>query len=338
MGKLRRSFWALGIVAGFAAWTPTIWAAGASVDDATAEQKKSAQDHFIEAKKQFDAKEFDKALEGFQASYDVVASPNSHLMVARTLRELDRVEQAFEMYQVVIKEAEEAAKKDPKYTNAAEAARKELDELRPRVGFISLQVVGATEDTQLFINDEAVSRDRWGQEIPVRVGVITVSAKAPGKPELREDVTVPGGSLTHTVDLAKLWTPAAPPPPSPAAEPETKGSVDLLGLDKRTWAYIAGGVGAAGVVTFGVFGAMNRSKYNSLDSDCPNGVCPTDRSDDIDAGKRYQTIANVGLVVGVVGLGTGTVLYLMSGDDKGREQPTTQVGVGPGTVSVQGTF
>lgn len=337
MGKLQRCICALGIAGGLAAWTPAVWAAGASVQDATEEQKKSAQELFIEAKKHFDEKRFDEALEGFRASYDTVASPNSHLMVARTLRELDRLEEAFVTYEEVIKEAQEAAKLDPKYEKAAEAATKELDEIRSRVAFVTLQIVGATEDTQIFVNDTPVQKDQWGQTMPVRVGVITVSAKAPGKADYSVDVTVAGGTVTHTVDLAQHW---APPPPAEPATPaaEETHSVDLLGLDKRTWAYIAGGVGAAGVVTFGVFGAMNRSKYNSLDSDCPNGICPTDRNDDIDAGKRYQTIANIGLVVGVVGLGTGTALYFLSDDEQGREQPTTQVGVGPGSVMVRGTF
>ena len=171
----------------------------------------------------------------------------------------------------------------------------------------------------------------------MRVGAASVTAKATGKPEFQQDLTISGGASTQRIDLQTFWAPAPPPPAETTTDTKAEGSVDLLGLDKRTWAYIAGGVGAAGIVTFGVFGAMNRSKFNSLEDDCPNSVCLTDRSDDIDAGKRYQTIANVGLVVGVVGLGTGTVLYLLS-DDKGREQPTTQVGVGPGSVTLQGTF
>jgi hypothetical protein len=336
MRKLHRTVLVLGLWAGCAAWVPTSLAAGAAVDAATDEQKQSAQKLFLDAKKNFDEKQFEPALEGFRASYDVVASPNSLLMVARTLVALDRIEEGYDTYQEVIRTADEAAAKDPKYAPAAEAARKEVEEIRPRLGFLSLDIVGATADTQIFINEKPIERDRWGKEIVARVGVVSISAKAPGKPEYNEDVTLGGEAVTHRIDLASLWAPP-PPPVTPTEEPTASGSVDLLGLDMRTWSYIAGGVGAAGVVTFGVFGVMNRSKYNSLESDCPNGLCATDRSDDIDAGKRYQTIANVGLVVGVVGLGTGTALYLLS-NKKGREEPTTQVGIGPGSVTVQGTF
>lgn len=339
MGMLRIPWTVLGIVAALGTGSWPARAEGVPVQEATAAQKKEAQEAFVEAKKHFGEKRFEEALAGFRKSYDAVASPNSHLMIGRTLRELDRIVEAYETFGRVAEEAEAAAEKSPKYGKAAEAARKERNDLQPRVAFVSLKIVGATEDTEVLINDVPLERDRWSERIPVRVGVITVSAKAPGEAEYTTDVTVAGGTVTHEVDLAELWaTPEPAPAPPPVEEKQPDASVDLLGLDTRTWAYIAGGVGAAGAVTFGVFGAMNRSKYNSLESDCPGGVCPTDRSDDIDAGKRYQTIANVGLVVGVVGLGTGTVLYLLSDDDKGREQTSAQVGVGPGSVMVKGSF
>lgn len=323
-------------MAGSAAWVPTSLAAGAPIDQATDAQKQEAQTLFLDAKKSFDEKQMEKALTGFRASYDTVASPNSLLMVARTLVALDRIEEAFTVYDEATRVAQEAAAKDKKYEPAVEAAKKELEDLRPRVALVTLEVVGATPDTELFVNDQPVPRDQWGKEMPLRVGAASVTAKAPGKPDFQQDLTVSGGASNQRIDLQSFWAPA-PPPVDTTGETKAEGSVDLLGLDKRTWAYIAGGVGAAGIVTFGVFGAMNRSKFNSLEEDCPSAVCLTDRSDDIDAGKRYQTIANVGLVVGVVGLGTGTALYFLS-DDKGQEQPTTQVGFGPGSVTVQGTF
>ncbi len=336
MRQVHRSLLVLGFVAGCAAWIPPSFAAGAPVDQATDAQKQEAQKLFLDAKKSFDEKQMEKALTGFRASYDTVASPNSLLMVARTLVALDRVEEAYTTYEEATRVAQEAAGKDKKYEPAVEAAKKELEELRPRIALVTLDVVGATPDTELFVNDQPVARDQWGKEMPVRVGAASVTAKAPGKPDFQQDLTISGGASTQRIDLQTFWTPA-PPPVQTTSETKAEGSVDLLGLDKRTWAYIAGGVGAAGVVTFGVFGMMNRSKFNSLEDDCPNSVCLTDRSDDIDAGKRYQTIANVGLVVGVVGLGAGTALYLLS-NDSGQEQPTTQVGLGPGSVTVQGTF
>ncbi|HNS96788.1 MAG TPA: hypothetical protein PLJ27_23965 [Polyangiaceae bacterium] len=338
MGSVQRLGWTLGFMAACAAFSPDVSAAGAALHQATGAQKQEAQKLFLNAKQSFDKQQYDAALTGFLASYDVVASPNSLLMAARALVALDRLEEAFATYQEVIEVAKEAAAKDKKYAPSLESAEKEFEELRPRIALVTFDIVGATSDTELFINDQPMARDRWDKQIPVRAGVVSITAKSPGKPDFQQDLTLSGGASSQRIDLQAFWAPP-PPPPSTDIDDESSahGNVDLLGLDKRTWAYIAGGVGAAGVVTFGVFGALNQSKYNNLQDDCPNGRCPSDRSDDINAGRRYQTIANVGLVVGVVGLGTGTALYFLS-KDSGREQPTTQVGFGPGSVTVQGTF
>ena len=341
-GNIRRVVVLASALAFGLAWCPEA-GAGAGVTDATAAQKSEAQKLFIEAKQAFDARKLDDALKGFRASYDTVASPNSLLMVARTLRELDRLVEAYATYEQVIKEAEEAAKLDAKYKNAADAGRKELGEIQPRIAFLTLQIKGATPDTKITIDDREVSPDQWGNQIPVRAGVVTITASAPGKAPVNEDVTVTGGTSTHVIDLEKVWAPApvvAPPPPT-TTEP-TPSDHKVMGLDQRTWAYVAGGVGVAGLATFGIFGAMSRSKYNDLESSCPGGLCPADRQSDIDAGKRDQTIANIGLIVGVVGLGTGTALYFL--DDRsgsGREtaaRPSTSVGLGPGSVTVHGSF
>jgi hypothetical protein len=341
-GKFGRVFVFATTLSLAAAWCPEALA-GANVSQATPQQKSEAQKLFLDAKKAFDARKLDDALKGFRASYDTVSSPNSLLMVARTLRELDRLVEAYTTYNQVIAEADEAAKQDPKYKAAADAAKKELGEVQPRIAFVTLQIKGATADTTITIDGREIPRDQWDKAVPVRAGVVAITAASPGKAPVNEDVTVAGGSSTHVMDLAKVWEPAPSAPPTPPPTKEvTVDDKTILGMEQRTWAYVAGGVGVAGLATFGVFGAMSRSKYNDLESSCPGGICPADRQSDIDAGKRDQTIANIGLIVGVVGLGTGTALYFL--DDKsgsGREtatKPSTSVGLGPGSVTVQGSF
>ncbi len=60
--------------------------------------------------------------------------------------------------------------------------------------------------------------------------------------------------------------------------------------------WITGGVGLAGVATFAVFGSIAKSKANELDECLPH--CPESLRSTADEGKRNQTIANIGLVVG----------------------------------------
>jgi hypothetical protein len=82
-------------VATIAGWTLSAGAAGVPVDQASNDQLRAAQKTFRVADDLYDAKRFEEALTADRASYDIVASPNSRLMIARSLRELGRLEQAY---------------------------------------------------------------------------------------------------------------------------------------------------------------------------------------------------------------------------------------------------
>jgi hypothetical protein len=119
---------------------------------------------------------------------------------------------------------------------------------------------------------------------------------------------------------------AAPvPPPSAAAVPTPKArdtiepqpprrqreaeSNDQL----RPLSYGAVGVGAAGMVAFGVLGAMSHAQYDRLARACPGSQpCDPALAQDATRGRTYQTIANVSLAIGVAALTAGVVLWLVS--------------------------
>ena len=118
----------------------------------------------------------------------------------------------------------------------------------------------------------------------------------------------------------------------------------------RSTSISAGGVGAAGLITFGIFGGMTLSTYGDLDDTCPDGNCPVGSQEDIDAGQTYQTVANVGLVIGLVGAAASATLFLLpmlTGSDEGaseeemaaaRRHPPLTIGVGPGALTIGGHF
>jgi len=287
-------------------------AQGASPESANAEQKKTAQKAFEAGLKAAKAKKHDDALKSFKESYGAVASPNSHLMVARELVELGRFDEAWVEYEKTLAEAEAAAQKDPKYADAATSARNEQNDLKPKVAFVKLSVSGAGPGSRVTVRGKEVAESDWGKPIAVPPGSTRVELVGSDGKETVQEVNAVAGSETP-VTLSP--TAAAEPPPQTNANASAKVEATTSGgkPDLRTWAYVAGGVGVAGLVTFGVFGALNNAKHSKLEDKCTNGSCPSSLSSDRDTGKTYQTIANVGLVVGVVGLGTGTVLYLMSG-------------------------
>ena len=70
-------------------------AAGVDPANATPVQREQAQTHFLKGKASFDRNDLPGALEEFRASLEIVASPNARLYVARTLREMGRLVEAY---------------------------------------------------------------------------------------------------------------------------------------------------------------------------------------------------------------------------------------------------
>lgn len=328
--------------------TATDWAhaQGAAPEAASDQQKQTAQKAFEKGMKAAKAKKHDEALAAFKESYGAVASPNSHLMIARELVELGRLEEAWAEYDKTIAEAEAAAQKDPKYADTATSAKTEQSDLKGKLGFLKLSVTGAGAGSRVTVRGKEVPEAEWSKPIAVMPGAVRVELITSDGKENVQEVNAAAGSETP---VALSPGAASPATGTGAASAQASAKLDTSsggGPGMRTWAYIAGGVGIAGLATFGVFGAMNNAKHSKLEDECKNGVCPSSLEDEKDTGKTYQTIANVGLVVGVVGLGTGTVLYLMSGKKteqaaaapKRRGPRVESVSVGYQSVLVSGSF
>jgi hypothetical protein len=285
-------------------------------------------------------------LSAFRTSHDVVKSPNARLMIARCLRELGRLGEAYAEASAAAAEAEAVSQRHPRYLETAQAARDDLAALKSRVGFVKLDGGKVPAGATVKIGERSFDVSALKEAIAVTPGTTTIIVSAPGEKELRKNVVVqPGTEQTVTLDSepAQSLDSGAGSDDAKLAEEPAKPVVKTVELgpdtSMRTWAYVAGGVGAVGLATFGVFGLINNSSYDELDGDCPNGACPPGRSDDIDAGRRYQLIANVGLGVGILGLGAGATLFVLSANRSPAEDARqTAVRVSPGAVSLEGRF
>ena len=303
------------------------------------DEKAGAQKTFEAGTKLYDAHRYKEALTALRASYQILSSPNSHLMVARCLRELGNNREAYLEFMAV---AAEAREKGDKYAAALTAATEEGEEVKQRIGFVTVKVTGATDGVTVKLGELPLGADAIGNPVPADPATLVVTAKGADGSSARAEVTVAAGeSQTVELNLVPPSSDEPPPPEAPPPEPP-KVVVDTGGKGiPRTWAYVAGGVGVVGVATFAIFGSMANSKYNDLKDACPSGPCGPGHEDDINAGKTDQLIANVGLGVGIVGLGVGTVLFFMSGKSSADEAPSAtnvRVNLGVRSVAVQGMF
>jgi len=347
--RLRSLGWLLClVVTGLCLFVPEVRAQGDPVENATEQDKAQARQQYLVGKQAFAQRKFEEALQGFKGSYDVVASPNSHLMVVNTLVEMERYDEAYVEAQAVAAEAEAAvAAGHAKYGTTAAAAKRTMEWLRPQIGLVTVQVeVAAEPGTVLTVNGKALDSSQWGQPVPVLPGPLTALLTSSGG-EQRREITVQAGG-TDTV----VFQPPAPttPDPEPVPEPKPDASASFNPFDQsddqRLAAYVVGGVGATGMLLFAILGGLHLSQHGDLEDQCTDGICPPELEEDADSGRGLQTGANVTLVIGLVGLAGGAALFFttdwfLGGDDEGSAEeqawrPT--VTVGPGSVGIRGTF
>jgi hypothetical protein len=315
------------------------WAGSVTPGQATPVQREQAQSRFQRGKDLYAAKKYDEALVEFRGSSDIVASPNARLYEARCLRELGRLVEAYVEFGRASVEAREHLVEDPRYAKTAEAAAAERDAIAPQIGFVNVHVERADETSRLKVGSDEIRRGGWSEPIPVKPGQTEIVLETPSKKPLRQTVTVAAGEKKAVSFDAGSAEPEAPAPTvtEPTVAVDTSAKSDRTKL--RPWAFVAGGVGAAGLVTFAIFGAMSSSTFDDLKSACGNGPCPANRQNDIDKGRTQQTVANVGLVIGVLGVAAGATLFVLSIPPKEKKtEARAALVVGPQWLGVEGTF
>jgi hypothetical protein len=279
---------------------------------ATPVQREQAQERFARAKDFMAKKDYAGALTEFRASHEIVASPNTRLEISRCLRGTGKLVAAYAEYGRTAVEAKELLPQDNRYQKAYDAATAERAELEQKLGFVSLSVENATDATTVTVGGEEIRRAAWSEPAPVAPGATDVVVNTPGHEPATRTVTLAAGQKTTlTIDaMAGEPTPAAAPPPAPEPAPAVDTGSSRTSL--RPWAYVAGGVGAAGLVTFGIFAVMAKSTYDDLNTACNGGPCPASKNGEISSGKTQQTVANIGLGVGIVGVAVGATLFVLS--------------------------
>jgi len=103
---------------------------------------------------------------------------------------------------------------------------------------------------------------------------------------------------------------------------------------QKVLAVVAAGVGAAGLITGGVFGSFALSKKKHAQELCPASCSNQDGVDAWSDAKLDGNISTIAFAVGGAALAGGAILWFTAGSSNAP----TEVGIGPGTVRVRGTW
>ena len=226
---------------GFFALALLLWVL-ASKAGATVEMLPEAREQYRLGLELYDEREYERALEKFQASFAIYASPNSQLYMARCLRFIGRTSQAIEAYERAVSIAKERAASDLKYSDTLQAAQRELAVLKP---------------------------------------------------------------------------------PAPAEQ----RLVPAIGASAAT--------SAAGLASFGVFWALARAKYHTLERECNPLPCPASQTGGVEAGRKYQLAGNISLAVGVAGAVSAVTFYVLG---RPRQPSYGEVALVGSTLQFRGEF
>lgn len=308
-------------------------AAGALPSQASPVQREQAQSRFLRGKDLLAKGSYPEALEEFRASHDIVASPNTRLEIARCLRAMGKLVDAYAELGRTGVEAKELRSEDNRYDRALDAATAERAELQPKLGFLALTLQNAGDGTRVVVGGEEVGRAAWSEPAPVMAGTTQVVVSTPGHADVTRTVTVAAGSTEAVALDAASGAPDGSTPAALAAEAQAERSRTS---PLRASAYVAGGVGVAGFAALAVFGVLARGTYDDLQKTCPS-ACPPSKQDEVSSGRTQETLANVGLVVGIVGVAAGATLFALS-LHKAPAGPSAALVVGPAWVGLEGAL
>jgi hypothetical protein len=208
------------------------------------------------------------------------------------------------------------------FTNAQRKAREFLPGALTKIAHLKIHVDGGPADkVTVTVDGERVPSVLLDGDRPTDPGQHEVKAAAEGfKPATSQVTLTPGGSGSASLKLEP--EPNAPPqqasggPPSPSAGSSTGASTPPPPAGSRNFtpAYVAFGIGGAGVALGAVTGFMAIGTKGSLDAACSSGkVCPGTQQGNINSLNTQAWISTIGFGVGIAGAALGVVLLVTAG-------------------------
>jgi hypothetical protein len=208
----------------------------------------------------------------------------------------------------------------------------EVTQAVPSVVFSAVDSRGTDTSLVRVVIDGALYSERLdGNPLELDPGEHTFRFEHAGDPPIEQKTLIRAGERNRSIQIS--WFAGKPNDWGP----QTEAAPGPL----RPYAYVAGGVAAVALVSFGIFGIVGRQQEKSVKEKCEANLatCPLD---EIDAAEDKLLIADISLGVAAVSLLTGAVLFGLSEPKQEASVGRLNVGVGfspkGGMARVQGSF
>jgi hypothetical protein len=294
-----------------------------------------AEQLFDEGQRLLDEERFDEACEKLRESDKIEPAVGTKLNLAVCEEARGHIATAWALFQAVLDLLPESDRRRP-FAAEHESA------LAPRIPYVMFVLAeGAPADTTAKMGEMELSAASFGTKLPLDPGEQSILVEAPGheprrveltlaEAEQREVVLEPGPERGAAPAAPAAAPEAAPPPPSPKKEAG-------FSLGRQGAGFIVGAVGVGGLALGAVSGVLTLNKRAHGNDLCPSADnCTQAGADALDEARTFRTLTNIGLAVGVLGVGIGGYLVLTADDDDVTEVGATWVN-GP-EVSVRRSF
>jgi hypothetical protein len=175
----------------------------------------------------------------------------------------------------------------------------------------------AGEDTthvSVTVDEQEIAKELDGKAVAIDPGPHKFHFELEGADPVDQQIVIRQGQKDRVIAVSFAPAGSDAPGESPYAAPaNAKGDTGPTARTGpgplRPYAYIAGGVGAAGLLGFAIVGGIGKGEESDLrDKHC----APNCSRSDTDAIKTKYIVADVLLGVGIAGLGAGVALFFLS--------------------------
>jgi hypothetical protein len=333
--------------------SPDEAAAPASDDDARADAREAYRQGTALAR---DAR-WDEALAAFERSYALQPHPITSYNIAFCERAVGHYTRAYALARRALEEHEDGTLGALTETLLA-SARSHLDQAKQRVARV--QVTVTPPDARLVVDGRPLESAEGDEGAPILLAGTREAGPSEALPEGRAEVWLDPGA--HVFVMSHDGTDTAV---TRRFAPGARGELELVAKEKavvevarpapaapvrveapppdRTWAYVALGTGAAGLIAGGITGWIAMSKRSDLLDACgpTRKDCPPEDQRRIDSMNLFADLSTIGFAVGGAGIALGTVLWLTADSgstDGAADTARYELRVGPASASVAGRF
>ncbi|MDC0680065.1 tetratricopeptide repeat protein [Sorangium atrum] len=201
---------------------------------------------------------------------------------------------------------------EAKYAGWTEDAEARYRALGSKVGTLTVRLKGAEgkPPVQVVLDGKPLDPRLLGVELERDLGAHTVELFYGGAAPIAERAELAPGARQVVTLTVPAPLPARDAPSAPSASGTPPSGIRMGG-------YVALGVGGAGAIATVVALAVRAGALSAVEDGCsPAGggayECPPSLQGDYDTGKTASTLASVFAGVGLVGIGAGVTLLLLS--------------------------